>query len=188
MNEVTITFGLMKLHVTECSYERLHKARKCMHQFAPVNPILLIVDLTSFQRQGLFLQESLHNTNSLDENLSWFDYVSNNAYFRKITIVLLFSKIDAFLPKFISPQPQQHRFDHPAAGGDDVVDPAIEYLKAQFVQRGQGNGRSPSLLRSHVIGGSNGSDYSETYRFIRNTVWDILLDRQRGRDGETFPG
>lgn len=157
----------MKLNLIESSSECLHSVRKCLHQFAQVITILFVVDLTSFQQWG-HLEDSFRN--SILENFRFFDFVSNDPYFRKTTMILLFSKIDAFQPTFISRPPQQP-FNHPA-GGDDV-DQAIEYLKAQFAQRG----RSPNLLRSHVIGGSSGSDISETYRYITDTVSDILLKR-----------
>lgn len=166
MKEVTITDGLLKLNLIECSDEDLHTLRKCIHQFAQVITILFVVDLTSFQ-QGLS-GESFHH--SMVENLRLFDFLSNNFYFRETTIILLFSKIDAFLPKFISRPPQHPLYD---SAGEDNIGQAIECLKAQFAQRG----RPPYLLRSHVIGGSSGSNISGTFRFITSTVGDILIKR-----------
>ena len=104
------------------------------------------------------------------ENLSLFNSVSNNSYFQETTIILLFSKIDVFLPRLIS-RPLQKPFN-PVENGADV-DQNVEYLIAQFAQPG----RSPDLLRSHVIGGTNGSNISETYQFITKNVSDILQQR-----------
>ena len=160
----------MELNLIECSYECLHTLKKCIHQFARVITILFVVDLTSYN-QGLS-EESSHN--SMIESLGLFDFVSNISSFRETTIILLFSKVDAFLPKFIS-SPLQHPFyDH--AGGEDL-DQAIDCLRAQFAQRG----RSPDFLRSHIIGGRDGSDILGTYRFITDSVRDITIERQATR-------
>lgn len=157
----------MELNLIECSYECLRTMRKCIHQFARVITILFVVDLTSCS-QGLSEESSY---NSMIESLDFFDFVSNISYFRETTIILLFSKVDTFLPKLIS-RPFQHPFYDPA-GGDDL-DQAIDYLRAQFAQRG----RSPDLLRSHVIGGRRGSNILGTYRFIADNVRDIMIEGQ----------
>lgn len=153
----------MHMNLIECSYRGLHTIRKCLHQFAHIITVLFVVDLTSFQPGNS--EESFQN--SMVQNLNLFDFVSNNSYFQKTTTILLFSKIDTFLPTLISRPPQQPS-NRPAGRAD--VDQTIEFLTARFAQRG----RSPNPLRSHIIGGSSGANISETYQFITKTVSDVL--------------
>ena len=88
MKEVTITWDYIKLNLLDC----IHTLRKCLHQFAHVIMILFVVDLTSFEQGSL--DDSLHNI--VVENSS------PTTPTREITIILLFSKIDAFLPRLFS--------------------------------------------------------------------------------------
>jgi hypothetical protein len=141
--------------------------KKCIHQFARVVTSLFVVDLTSYN-EGL-PEESSHN--GVNESLGLFDFVSNISYFRETTIIILFSKVDAFLAKLNS-RPLQHPSYDPADGDD--LDQAIDHLRAQFAQRG----RSSDLLRSHIIGGRSGSNILGTYRFIPDRVRDVVLERQ----------
>lgn len=161
----------MELNLIECSYECLRTMRKCMHQFARVIAILFIVDLTTSLNQGL--SEELSQNSMIDDSIDLFDFVSNISYFAKTPILLLCSKVDAFLPTLISPSSPQRPFHNPAGGGDDF-NQMIDYLSAQFAQRG----RSPDLLRSHIIGGRAGSDILGTYRYITDSVRDIMIGEQ----------
>lgn len=158
------------MNLIECSYERRHALKKCIHQFERVITVLFVVDLASYN-QGL-LEESSHN--SMIASLDLFQFVSNLSYFKETSIILLFSKVDAFRKKLVS-HPLQHSF-YNSTGGHDP-DQAIDYLKTQFAQRG----RPHDVLRSHIIGGTDGSDVLWTYRFITDAVRDIIIEKNVSR-------
>lgn len=191
VREITITLNDIKWNLIECN---LHALKKCSHQFAHVSAILFVIDLTRFQ-QGR-PQELVHD--AMVENLGLFDFVFNNPYFKETSVLLLFNKADASSTRFISPSPQ-HPSCNPANGdgvdrilsydpasGSNVdpipvydptdrngIDQVVIYFIDRFIQRLH----SPSLLYSHIIGGNSDSNISETFRFIRSAVNDIIIQQ-----------
>ena len=136
--------------------------KKWIHCFQDVTAIIFCVDMSAFD-QVLVEDEE---TNKMQESLKSFEFICNNPYFSKTSMILLLNKKDLFEEK-ITKSPLSICF--PEYTGENEYDQAAEYVREQFEK--QNKHADTKEIYTHFTCATDTSNV----RFLFDVVSDVFI-------------
>ena len=143
--------------------------KKWIHCFQDVTAIIFCVDMSAFN-QVLVEDEE---TNKMQESLKLFEFICNNPYFSKTSMILFLNKTDLFEEK-ITKSPLSICF--PEYTGENEHSQATEYVREQFEK--QNKHKDTKEIYTHFACAIDTSNE----RFVFDAVFDVLIQKIIGYD------
>jgi len=156
-----------------------NERRKWLGFFEGVDAVIFVAALSEYD-QVLFEDEV---TNRMLDALALFDYVCNNKFFVRTSMLLFLNKDDLFREKIARVSIQSLQIFDDYTGAPHDYDGGVEYFRSRFLSCN----RSPEEreIFSHVTTATSTENISFVFESCRETILDGNLDRAgfgRNRD------
>lgn len=137
-----------------------NERRKWIHCFENVTAVLFVVGASEYD-QVLFEDET---TNRMHEALNLFEQICNSPWFRDTSMILFLNKRDLFEDK-ISKVPLTVCF--PQYSGEQLYDPAIQYVRFQFESRNMNPAKS---VYTHITCATDSNNVDAVFKAVKDII------------------
>jgi hypothetical protein len=166
IEEAEFIFDGMVIKVVDVGGQRSER-RKWIHCFSAVTAILFCASLSGYCQT---LREK-SEIPRMEEALTLFGEVANSSYFNSSSIILFLNKVDLFAVK-LKEIPLVTFFPHYT--GENIQDPACEYVKARFIELATDSSR----VYTHITCALDTDHIEHVIYDVRVMILKLTIDSQ----------